>query len=231
MSGIDCAWRTRVTSFYSGAEAAVIFARARCVAPAIQTERAAALEAMGKETAEKRRDACARPFRFEDLNGKPEPSSWGPIYPKTASAAVEKWRMTARGRELSADEKRAYGQAVGAWIRGLNDIKPAPRVSLKYTMPDYAAKCRAEFAAKAEADKRAWALGKAKNGRGETIAQAYARAMAEKAERLANPEAYARKLEAEAYCARQAEEARAKAARKAAKAYRPRKAAKQREAA
>ena len=141
--------------------------------------------------------ACAeaRPFRFEDLQGKPEPASWGPTYPKTASAAVEKWRMTARGRELSPDEKRAYGAAVGEWIRGLNSIKPAPRVSLKYVMPDYAAKCRAEFAAKAEADKRAWALGKLKNDRGETIAQAYARAMAEKAERLASPEAYARKLE------------------------------------
>jgi hypothetical protein len=123
--------------------------------------------------------ACAeaRPFRFEDLQGKPEPASWGPCYPKTASAAVEKWRMTARGRELSPDEKRAYGAAVGEWIRGLNSIKPAPRVSLKYVMPDYAAKCRAEFRAKAEAEKRAWAMSK-------EIGVAYARAMAEKRARL-----------------------------------------------
>ena len=125
-------------------------------------------------------DNHAKPFRFEDLNGRPEPGRWGPCYPKTASASVEKWRMVARGRELSADEKRAYGRAVGDWIRSLNAIKPAPRVSLKYVMPDYSAKCRAEFAARAEADKRNWALGKSRNGLGETIAQAYERAMAEK---------------------------------------------------
>jgi hypothetical protein len=125
----------------------------------------------------------AKPFRFEDLNGKPEPAAWGPVYPKTASASVEKWRMAARGRELSADEKRAYGQAVGEWIRNLNAIKPAPKVSLEYKMPDYAAKCRAEFAAEAARDKRNWALGK-KNHRGETIAQAYAKAMKAKRARL-----------------------------------------------
>ena len=125
----------------------------------------------------------AKPFRFEDLNGEPEPASWGPVYPKTASAAVEKWRMVARGRELSSDEKRAYGQAVGEWIRNLNAIKPAPRVSLEYKMPDYAAQARARFAAAANADKRNWALGKP-NYNGETIAKAYARAMAEKRARL-----------------------------------------------
>jgi hypothetical protein len=177
MSGIDCAWRTRVTSFYRGAEAAAIIARASNETPKII--KASEIEA----------EYVARPFRFEDLNGKPEPASWGPCYPKTASAAVEKWRMTARGRELSADEKRAYGQAVGEWIRGLNDIKPAPRVSLKYVMPDYAAKCRAAFAAAANADRREWALGARKSNcvglLGLTIEQAYAQAMAEKAARLA----------------------------------------------
>jgi hypothetical protein len=125
----------------------------------------------------------AKPFRFEDLNGKPEPASWGPVYPKTASASVEKWRMVARGRELSADEKRAYGQAVGEWIRALNSIKPAPRVSLEYKMPDYAAQARARFAAAANVDKRNWALGKA-NYHGDTIAKAYARAMKAKRARL-----------------------------------------------
>jgi hypothetical protein len=165
---IDCAWRSRVTTFYQGAEAAAIIARASNETPKIN----------------KASEYVARPFRFEDLNGKPEPASWGPCYPKTASAAVEKWRMTARGRELSAEEKRAYGQAVGEWIRGLNSIKPAPRVSLKYVMPDYAAMARAAFAAAANADRRNWALGKSKNDRGETIAQAYARAMAEKRARL-----------------------------------------------
>ena len=127
-------------------------------------------------------------FRFEDLEGKPEPASWGPCYPKTASQAVEKWRMAARGRELSPDESAAYGAAVGDWIRTLNAIKPAPRVSLKYVMPDHAAKCRAAMHAAAAADKRAWAFGGAKSNSvgllGLTIGEAYARAMAEKAARL-----------------------------------------------
>jgi hypothetical protein len=126
----------------------------------------------------------AKPFRFEDLNGKPEPASWGPCYPKTASASVEKWRMAARGRELSADEKRAYGQAVADWIRALNSVKPAPRVSLEYKMPDYAAQARARFAADAARDRREWALGKSKNCQGLTIRQAYAQAMAAKRARL-----------------------------------------------
>jgi hypothetical protein len=168
---IDSAWRSRVTTFYQGAEAAAIISRASI--------------------------DVARPFDFADLQGKPEPASWGPVYPKTASAAVSKWRMVANGRELSSDEKREYGRAVGEWIRGLNDIKPAPRVSLKYSMPDYAAKCRGEFAAAAGVDKRAWAAGRSMNDRGETIEEAYARAMAEKAVRLANPK-HAAKLKAEA---------------------------------
>jgi hypothetical protein len=173
---LDCAWRSRVTTFYQGAEAAAIIARA---SNAPRVVKASEIEG----------EYVARPFRFEDLNGKPEPSSWGPAYPKTANQAVEKWRMTARGRELSRDEKRAYGQAVGEWIRGLNSIKPAPRVSLKYVMPDYAAKCRAAFAAAANADRREWADGKRKSNcvglLGLTIEQAYAQAMADKASRLA----------------------------------------------
>ena len=177
-------WQSRVTSFYRGAEAAAIIARGQCRAIVKAVDNA--------------RDYDARPFDFADLQGRPEPEKWGPAYPKTASAAVSKWRMTANGRELSADEKRAYGAAVGEWIRGLNSIAPAPRVSLKYVMPNYAAKCRAEFQAAAGRDRRDWADGKSKNDRGETIAQAYARAMAEKAERLADPEAYAGKLKAAA---------------------------------
>jgi hypothetical protein len=97
--------------------------------------------------------------------------------------------MTSRGRALSSDEKLEYGQAVGEWIRGLNDVKPAARVSLKYSMPNYAAKCRGEFAAAAGRDRREWADGKAKSGvvglNGLTIEQAYAKAMDEKALRLA----------------------------------------------
>jgi hypothetical protein len=168
-------WQSRVTTFYRGAEAAAIIQRAQCRA----IVKASTIVA----------EYVARPFDFADLNGKPEPASWGPVYPKTASAAVEKWRMTARGRELTPDEKRDYGRAVGDWIRGLNSIKRAPAVSLKYVMPDYAAKCRAEFAAAAGRDRRDWALGKLKSNSvgtcGLTLEQAYAQAMAEKAKRLA----------------------------------------------
>jgi hypothetical protein len=168
-------WQSRVTTFYPGGPGAAIIARAQCRAIV--------------KAADTAREYEARPFDFADLNGKPEPEKWGPCYPKTASAAVSAWRMRANGRELTAQEKREYGAAVGEWINGLNAIKPAPRVSLKYVMPDYAAKCRAEFAAAAGRDRREWADGKRKSNHvgdlGRTIAEAYAAAMAEKAKRLA----------------------------------------------
>jgi hypothetical protein len=168
-------WQSRVTTFYRGAEAAAIIARGQCRAIV--------------KAADVEREYVARPFDFADLNGKPEPSSWGPVYPQTASAAVAQWRMTSKGRALSSEEAREYGAAVGDWIKGLNSIKAAPRVSLKYTMPNYAAKCRAEFAAAAGRDRRDWVDGKAKSNLcgslGLTIGQAYAAAMAEKAARLA----------------------------------------------
>jgi hypothetical protein len=178
-------WQSRVTTFYKGAEALAIIARGQCRAiissPSIEAPKIVAASTIAAEY-------VARPFDFADLNGKPEPAAWGPVYPKTASAAVSKWRMVANGRELSSDEKRAYGRAVGEWIRGLNDVKPAARVSLKYVMPNYAAKCRAEFAAAAGRDRREWADGKAKSNLvgslGLTIEQAYAKAMADKAARL-----------------------------------------------
>jgi hypothetical protein len=176
-------WQSRVTTFYKGAEAAAIIARGQCRAIVKAVDVAA--------------EYVARPFDFADLQGKPEPSSWGPVYPQTASAAVSKWRMTARGRELTVDEKRAYGQAVGEWIRGLNDIKPAAKLCLKYRMPDYAAKCRAEFAAAAGRDRRDWADGKLKSNLvgslGLTLEQAYAAAMAQKAARLAGDTVHAPK--------------------------------------
>jgi hypothetical protein len=206
-------WQSRVTTFYCGAEAAAIIARGQCRAIVKAADVAA--------------EYVARPFDFADLQGRAEPCAWGPTYPKTASAKVEKWRMTARGRELSSDEKREYGQAVGEWIRGLNAIAPAPRVSLKYVMPNYAAMARARFAADAARDRRDWADGKSKNDRGETIAQAYARAMAEKAERLANPAAHAAKLELEAAQARatnaKAEAERLRLAKASRRVARPRK--------
>jgi hypothetical protein len=170
-------WQSRVTSFYRGAEAAAIISRASNEAPKIIM--ASEIEA----------EYVARPFDFADLQGKPEPEAWGPCYPKTASASVEKWRRQERVRALNDDEKRAYGRAVGEWIRGLNSVKRPAAVSLKYSMPDYAAKCRAEFAAAAGRDRREWADGKRKSdcvgSIGLTIAQAYAQAMAEKAARLA----------------------------------------------
>jgi hypothetical protein len=139
----------------------------------------------------------ARPFRFEDLNGKPEPESWGPCYPKTASAAVEKWRRLARVRELTPQEKREHGQAVGAWIRALNN--PAakrheiPASDLHYprlfTCEKLRGQIRAAFAAQANADKREWASGKLESKSvghsGLTLRQAYALAMDEKRARLA----------------------------------------------
>lgn len=127
-------------------------------------------------------------FRFEDLEGKPEPAKWGPCYPKTASAAVEKWRRVSSGRELEPAEKAEYGASVHAWIRGLNAGPKRDHVSLKSTQfcaAAHRAKLRAAFHAQAAADRRQWALGQSKNDRGETIHQAYARAMAEKAKRLA----------------------------------------------
>jgi hypothetical protein len=160
-------WQSRVTSFYRGAEAAAIIDRAQCRT----IVKASAIEA----------EYVARPFDFADLQGKPEPEIWGPCYPKSASAAVEKWRRQERVRALNDDEKRAYGAAVGEWIRGLNSVKRPAAVSLKYSMPDYAAKCRAEFAAAAGRDRREWADGKRKSdcvgSSGLTIAQAYALAM------------------------------------------------------
>lgn len=135
-----------------------------------------------------------RPFRFEDLNGEPEPASWGPCYPKTASAAVEKWRAIARGREITAGEAAAYGQAVHAWIRALNnpaarrhDI-PASDLHYCYSSAKRRAQIRAACAATAGAERRAWCDGKSKGfaagERNLTIAQVYARAMAEKRARL-----------------------------------------------
>jgi hypothetical protein len=214
-------WQSRVTSFYRGAEAAAIVARAQCRAIV--------------KAADTVREYDARPFDFADLQGKPEPAKWGPLYPQGGSAAVAKWRMTSKGRALTSEEAREYGAAVGEWIKGLNAAPRAVRVSLKYVMPNYAAKCRAAFAAQAETDKRQWALGNSKNERGETIAQAYARAMAEKRERLADPAAHARKLELEAAQARavnaKAEAERLRLAKASRRVSRPRKASKQREAA
>lgn len=201
-SPIDCAWETRVPAFMREAE----YSREGHFADAHKCAvnepiKDGFTETCGEWRLRQWREADAhvkawrqshayqtRPFRFEDLHGKPEPASWGPAYPKTASAAVEKWRRVSLGRDLSPDEMREYGASVGAWIRGLNAVKGHARISLACTAfnpAKHRAALRAAFQAQAGADRRAWALGQSKNERNETIREAYARAMAEKAARLA----------------------------------------------
>jgi hypothetical protein len=129
-----------------------------------------------------------RPFRFEDLEGKPEPESWGPVYPKTASAAVEKWRKLSSHRDLSPSEVRDYGRAVHAWIQGLNAPKKAAntlsersncasRQTTTFSAKKHRAALIAAFHADAERDRREWALGRARDCSGRTIREAYAAAM------------------------------------------------------
>ncbi len=130
-----------------------------------------------------------RPFRFEDLNGACEPAKWGPVYPKSASASVEKWRSIARGRRLEEDEAAEYGRAVGAWIRGLNRPKRAPDTlstrsnsasgqAGEFDAEKHRAKIRAEHSAQASRDRLAWCTG-------EGIREAYKAAMRAKREREA----------------------------------------------
>jgi len=137
-----------------------------------------------------------RPFRFEDLAGRDEPESWGPIYPKTASARVEKFRAIGRGRELEAGEAREYAEAIGVWIRGLNAPKRAPcTLSTRTNAPSgqpgefdaakHRAKIRAESAAASNRARLEWALGRSKDSQGRSIADAYKDAMRAKREREA----------------------------------------------
>jgi hypothetical protein len=101
-----------------------------------------------------------RPFRFEDLEGKPEPKEWGPIYP--ALPGLDKWRKLDRSRELTDSETCAYGVAVGAAIRALNKPaghRPLSLASTEFNAAKHRAKIRAEFAATAERDNRAWRMG------------------------------------------------------------------------
>jgi hypothetical protein len=159
-TGIDCAWRSRVSSFYSGAEAAAIIARASGQAPAYDVNEAwRAQRAYLDKAAAQERNACARPFRFEDLNGEPEPEKWGPKYSKPVKRARFN-DETNIPTNCASGQKRCFDAA------------------------KHRAKLRAEFAALANADKREWALGKSKNDRGETIEQAYALAMKAKRARL-----------------------------------------------
>lgn len=126
----------------------------------IEIERANAWRAMADKMAADRVDACARPFRFEDLNGKPEPASWGPKYTKPVRAKRPFNDETNIPTNCASGQKRCFDAA------------------------KHRAKIRAEFAAAANAEKRAWADGKSKNCQGLTIKQAYALAMKAKRARL-----------------------------------------------
>ena len=123
-----------------------------------------------------------RPFRFEDLNGRPEPESWGPIYPQLPS--VEKWRKVDRTRGLTPEEEACYADSITAAIRLLQRQElmgnAGKEPSLRCTVFDakkHRAKLLTAFHTQCATDKRAWALGQSKDCAGDTIAEAYEKAM------------------------------------------------------
>ena len=119
-------------------------------------EREAVMRAIAERGAQVAPQYGRRPFRFEDLDGRPEPKSWGPIYTKPVKAKRPFNDETNIPTNCASGQKRCFDAA------------------------KHRAKIRAEFAALANAERLAWALGKAKNCQGQTIAQAYAQAMAAK---------------------------------------------------
>jgi hypothetical protein len=102
----------------------------------------------------------ARPFDFADLNGKPEPESWGPKYSKPVKRKAAFNDETNIPTHCASGQKRCFDAA------------------------KHRAKLKAEFAAQAGRDSREWALGKLKDSAGHTIAQAYELAMVAKRDRL-----------------------------------------------
>lgn len=119
----------------------------------------------------------------------------GPCYPELAS--VEKWRRLERTRELTPDETRAYGAAVGAAFRKLNKTaKPYAPISMKSTAITTAKIRAAQLAAlhaSVEQDRRDMNYLFAQPGRREArdalqysstsqIAHAYSKAWAESCE-------------------------------------------------
>jgi hypothetical protein len=77
-----------------------------------------------------------RPFRFEDLNGKPEPESWGPKYSKPAKP----------GRKVDVDR----------WPSNC-----ASGQKFDFDAVKHRAKILTEFRLAANADRLKWATGKA----------------------------------------------------------------------
>src|SRR5580693_9012333 len=94
-------------------------------------EREAAIYAREAKLAADVRERDARPFRFEDLNGKPEPKSWGPLYTKPVKAKRPFNDETNIPTNCASGQKRCFDAA------------------------KHRAKIRAEFAAVANAEKRA----------------------------------------------------------------------------
>lgn len=98
------------------------------------------------------------PFRFEDLNGKPEPETWGPRYSKPPKPDRKRWR--------EPPSFCASGQP------------------FEFNAAKHRAKLKAEFVALANADKRAWANNLTKScligTKNMTIQEAYKAAMATK---------------------------------------------------
>ena len=132
----------------------------------------------------------SRPFRFEDLNGEPEPEAWGPVYPNLG-AAVATWRKKDRATRLSDADKCAYGAAVGAAIRALQRrelIGSEPPPSISYA-PPIGARRRATLTGAlhsvAARDRAAYAMGRERGINGLHIEDAYKAAMAEKLAPLA----------------------------------------------
>jgi hypothetical protein len=180
-SPIDQAWQTRVPRPRHD-----VPPPRHDVQESWQAQRAAAREAIAVKLEASERASRAKPFRFEDLEGKPEPESWGPIYNLT-NASLEKWRKIARGRELTAEEASAYGQAVHAAVRAANAPRKAPNTlptssncasgqATTFSAAKHRAKLIGELRSAAARDRLAWATS-------EGIREAYARAMAEKRNR------------------------------------------------
>jgi hypothetical protein len=82
-----------------------------------------------------------RPFSFADLKGQAEPERWGPAYPVSLGAAVEKWRKLDKKRELTDAETRQWGGAVGEAIRKLNRPAKSGPVPLHCTVQNTTKTC------------------------------------------------------------------------------------------
>ncbi len=119
---------------------------------------AIAWEAMEARRRERDLLETVRPFRFEDLNGRPEPASWGPKYSKPV-------KRKAFNDETNIPTNCASGQ------------------KHCFSAEKHRATLRAKFHAQAAADRLAWASGKLKDSQGRTIREAYALAMREKRSR------------------------------------------------